>query len=371
MSFADYFTTTALNTTIGASIYIGPNMARDDVREALQQLAADGRTVYDDIAAMTTGPAGTLTNNSGVVTTVPSTGIGHRIDVPSNGRALAVFLPSENTFEGLYIDGDAALRSRKYFIISGVTSDTDTSPAGIAARELITYRSTIYGSSWQSSMGQFWSDVNGPTIQVRQSYDPSVAMSFVDRTGEEVMIIAGIKDSGIWFHVPDSEPLVEDHITDPGLGGGFGALTAADAQLRLDPFHTVNFDGLMLWHLDGGAAGGGGTNSLLLGPNCAILGRAAGVDGGGKPNGTPLNLIQNESGNTTRVGNTTYGTVINGAVVTFEKPPRLPTYTVATLPNVASHIDGMIIVTDETGGRVPAFSDGTNWRRVTDRAIVA
>lgn len=31
----------------------------------------------------------------------------------------------------------------------------------------------------------------------------------------------------------------------------------------------------------------------------------------------------------------------------------------------------MIFVNDEAGGAVLAFSDGTNWRRVTDRAIVS
>jgi hypothetical protein len=31
----------------------------------------------------------------------------------------------------------------------------------------------------------------------------------------------------------------------------------------------------------------------------------------------------------------------------------------------------MIYVSDETGGAVMAFSDGTNWRRVTDRQIVS
>ena len=30
-----------------------------------------------------------------------------------------------------------------------------------------------------------------------------------------------------------------------------------------------------------------------------------------------------------------------------------------------------IYVSDETGGAVLAFSDGTNWRRVTDRAVVS
>ena len=48
----------------------------------------------------------------------------------------------------------------------------------------------------------------------------------------------------------------------------------------------------------------------------------------------------------------------------------LPEYTVTTLPEVTS-FPGMIFVSNETGGAVPAFSDGTDWRRVTDRAIVS
>jgi hypothetical protein len=31
----------------------------------------------------------------------------------------------------------------------------------------------------------------------------------------------------------------------------------------------------------------------------------------------------------------------------------------------------LIMVLDEGGGMVPCFSDGTNWRRVTDRAVVS
>ena len=48
---------------------------------------------------------------------------------------------------------------------------------------------------------------------------------------------------------------------------------------------------------------------------------------------------------------------------------QLPIYTVATLPTAANQT-GMIYVSDESGGAVQANSDGTNWRRVTDRAIV-
>lgn len=49
---------------------------------------------------------------------------------------------------------------------------------------------------------------------------------------------------------------------------------------------------------------------------------------------------------------------------------KLARYTVATVPD-ASEPGRMIYVSDEAGGAVPAFSDGTNWRRVTDRAVVS
>lgn len=55
----------------------------------------------------------------------------------------------------------------------------------------------------------------------------------------------------------------------------------------------------------------------------------------------------------------------------FAEPQTLPAYTVATLPAAASWLAALIYVSNESGGAVPAFSDGTNWRRVTDRAIVS
>lgn len=51
---------------------------------------------------------------------------------------------------------------------------------------------------------------------------------------------------------------------------------------------------------------------------------------------------------------------------------KLDSYTVAGAPSASSYGAGaMIFVTNESGGAVPAFSDGTNWRRVTDRAIIS
>lgn len=48
---------------------------------------------------------------------------------------------------------------------------------------------------------------------------------------------------------------------------------------------------------------------------------------------------------------------------------KAKSYAVSALPPVIA--GGIIFVSDETGGAVLAFSDGVNWRRVTDRAIVS
>jgi hypothetical protein len=50
----------------------------------------------------------------------------------------------------------------------------------------------------------------------------------------------------------------------------------------------------------------------------------------------------------------------------------LPTKTVAQLANLSANPAAQFVYcSDESGGAVPAFSDGTNWRRVTDRSIVS
>lgn len=49
----------------------------------------------------------------------------------------------------------------------------------------------------------------------------------------------------------------------------------------------------------------------------------------------------------------------------------LPSFTVAGVPAAASNARRLIYVSDETGGPTVAFSDGTNWLRVQDRAIVS
>ncbi|MEM1100847.1 MAG: DUF2793 domain-containing protein [Pseudomonadota bacterium] len=53
-------------------------------------------------------------------------------------------------------------------------------------------------------------------------------------------------------------------------------------------------------------------------------------------------------------------------------PARVGSYTVAGLPSAsATGAGAMVFVSDEVGGAVMAFSDGSDWRRMTDRVIVS
>jgi len=53
-------------------------------------------------------------------------------------------------------------------------------------------------------------------------------------------------------------------------------------------------------------------------------------------------------------------------------PITLRNYTIATLPNAAvAGAGAMVFVADEAAGPVPAFSDGANWRNVTNGTVIS
>ena len=54
-----------------------------------------------------------------------------------------------------------------------------------------------------------------------------------------------------------------------------------------------------------------------------------------------------------------------------QRPFQLVSYTVVELPPASKWMHGLVYVPDEAGGAVIAFSDGSDWRRVTDRAVVS
>lgn len=52
-------------------------------------------------------------------------------------------------------------------------------------------------------------------------------------------------------------------------------------------------------------------------------------------------------------------------------PLQLAGYTVASAPPATAWPCGVIFVADEAGGATIAFSDGADWRRVQDLAVIS
>lgn len=71
------------------------------------------------------------------------------------------------------------------------------------------------------------------------------------------------------------------------------------------------------------------------------------------------------------VSSPTTVTLAAGTEIINSSPMRLLPRTVAQLATLTASAGAMVYVTNETGGAVPAFYDGTSWRRVTDRAVVS
>ena len=57
--------------------------------------------------------------------------------------------------------------------------------------------------------------------------------------------------------------------------------------------------------------------------------------------------------------------------VDVDGPVRVKSYAVASLPAAGAGAGQIVYVSNEAGGAVLAFSDGAQWRRVTDRAVVS
>lgn len=167
--------------------------------------------------------------------------------------------------------------------------------------------------------------------------------------------------------------------TAPTSGGGTVSLndgTAASPSLN---FTSDTNTGVYRVGADQVGITAGGTNRVTVSTS-AVTTTVAVVGPSGLGTSTPVYTF---SGDTTTgmaylgagsvrfisSGNLAFG--YGTAIVNMNLPMRLASYTVATLPSASSGGAGqMIYVSDESGGAVPAFSDGTNWRRVTDRAIV-
>lgn len=128
-----------------------------------------------------------------------------------------------------------------------------------------------------------------------------------------------------------------------------------------------------------------GTSTTISTPGYLLFSTGAGVGlsterwiGGDNGNSTYYNVPTTKKhlfgvANTNVLEVTGSGVDVTGATTTttFAKVGSYTVSGAATLGASSAGAGAIIFVTDETGGAVLAFSDGTDWRRVTDRAVIS
>ena len=135
-----------------------------------------------------------------------------------------------------------------------------------------------------------------------------------------------------------------------GLTGGSGANIAVGQQAGYQL--STGADNVLF----GTGAGAGittGSNNIIIGPLGGL-------------SSTLASTVIIAPGGTERMR------IDSSAHTTFQGAVAPKSYTVATVPSAgAAEAGAMIYVSDESGGAVPAFSDGSDWRRVSDSAVIS
>lgn len=220
-----------------------------------------------------------------------------------------------------------------------ITNSTDSSILG-------GYGNKIYGGGNSSFIG------NGSNNKIHTTGNYNVITggyyNAITVDSEKSVIVGGI------YHTLDSSEL-------SFIGGGYlnKLFKANHCTIVGGRYNYINIGGLADQQYN--FIGGGNLNIIApLSDNCTIVGGVSNNTGGYD------NVHIIGSNITATAADTTYVENLD-----IENVALFGEYTVATLPTASSFQGGLIMVTDETGGYVPAFSDGTNWRRVTDRVIVS
>ncbi len=120
-----------------------------------------------------------------------------------------------------------------------------------------------------------------------------------------------------------------------------------------------------------------GSSALSPGFENGVFGLDDGGAGGTIFNAPGTNNISLRVANDTKMlvkgttGNVGIATTSPAVKLDVNGPVRVKSYTVSGVPSASTAEGQIIYVSNETGGAVLAFSDGTNWRRVTDRAVIS
>ena len=276
------------------------------------------------------GAANTVKANTLIVTGASSSakfGDNNKLNI-GTGDDLQIYHDGSNSYIDDAGTGSIKLRSGTFTISNLAGSKTSALFSSGGAQTFYHDNSTKLETSATGITVTGTVDVNG-----------AYTLPTTDGSADQVLTTDG--SGGVTFTTPSvSAGGSNTHVqyNDEGVLGGSGTFTYDEAEAKL----TV----------------GGSVSSILfetVSDYGAITTTATDSVDYGTLTGTVVALV-----------NSDYGVVESSG-----GPVEFPRYTVSGVPDASAYIGHMVYVSNETGGPVMAFSDGTNWRRVTDRAVIS
>ena len=190
----------------------------------------------------------------------------------------------------------------------------------------------------------------------------SAGVSFAERDGDD-SFLAYMQSDALRFHSAGADRMTLSKDGDLDLGGtaitfgGDPATQLAHNGANFEFSGVVEVDGLIV---DNAA----GLATVQVGNPTTFQLTAF--------DGTQSAAIYCDALSFFNISGSTGRMAISADSVSLSVALQLRNRTVANVPSAATAGRGaMVYITNESGGEVPAFSDGTNWRRVTDRAVIS
>lgn len=350
------------------------------------QSSASRRTTTQDIANLASGGISGLTTNR-----IPKAASGTTLnDSELYQASTSIGLGTTSPGRKFHVEQDSAATNTVTYV-QRLTSTSSGTPAvgigvGMEFEAETAAGNNEVGASLEvsaSNVGSGTEDFNFAIKQMRNGAAPIETLRIEPTTSNTVVyrLGSGFSGTGRGFVADSSGADAEITLTAKGAGGISLSNGAASATLTVnantaatvnDAVNNAVTNALNVTHTTSGSAANG------IGTGIALI-----TETTGNTTGSRIASVSTDVTNGSQDFDLVIETMAGGAAASealriksdkstvFTGPAVLPSFTVAGVPAAASYTGGMIYVSNETGGAVPAFSDGTNWRRVTDRAIIS
>jgi len=309
------------------------------------------------ISGITIKSGGSVVGTAESVTTVDFSG--DNLTATASGVGATVTFSTSPTFTDLTVSGIATFAAVKDLNVSGVSTFQGNVNLGDEDRlrfgddnDLQIYHATG-GDSRILETGSGNLNIDANNLRIRNAGSSEIKAQFITNGAVELYYDNSKKFETTGYGATVTGTLFTNELTVSGVATISG-LSYPSSDGSNNQVLTTNGSGTLSFQ----------SLSALSGFNWETDGQDFGLITDSVTTSTDNGLVTQSVANSYTLG----FIVVTGLI--YPTQFVLPSYTVATLPSAAT-AGAMLFVTDETGGSVPAFSDGTNWRRVTDRSIVS